>query len=317
MLTPKISVIIPIYNMERYLGKALSSLKNQTLKEAEFICINDGSVDKSIEILNNYMKRDARFVIINQQNQGAGSARNNGLKAAKGEYIAFLDPDDFLEKKALETLYTKAKNEDLDVLTFDYKKVNEKGSILGNERIKDRLKLPENFTWKNLPYVFGSLVHMVWNKIYKRDFIENNHIHFTPCSLAEDCAFTLGAIINAKRIGYMPETFYNYLQRENSATHKVTDKNLCAFDVLDDIKNVLKDGGVEQELNHEYETIVRNSIPYYFNRIKSRDVYEKMCEERLAPEHRVLAAKLIQERKDAFGMISNIITALKESKGGD
>lgn len=311
MLTrPAVSVIVPVYNVENYLGKALSSLKKQSLKNLEFICINDGSKDKSLEILENFAKRDGRFKIINQKNQGPGVARNNGLKIANGEYIAFLDPDDTLKKDAMEMLYTRAKKEDLDVLAFNYRTVNEKGKTLGNIRIKDRLTLPKNFDWKELPYVFGSLVYMVWNKIYKRSFVMMNNIHFTPCNLAEDCAFTFGATLNARKIGYMDKIFYNYLQRRDSAVHKVTDKNMCVFDMLDDVKDVVEKSGFAKELSKEYDSFVEGSIPYYYNRIKSRAEYERLCEQRLEKKYHNSAREAINERKLAFSKISEIVSAL-------
>ena len=96
---PKISVIMPIYNQEKYLEKAILSCENQTLKDIEIICVNDGSTDNSYRILTDYAKKDKRIKIINQSNQGTGRARNNGLKIAKGEYVAFLDPDDYIEPK--------------------------------------------------------------------------------------------------------------------------------------------------------------------------------------------------------------------------
>ena len=307
---PAVSVIVPVYNVQKYLGKALSSLKNQSLKNLEFICINDGSKDKSLEILQNFAKNDSRFKIINQKNQGPGCARNNGLKAANGEYIAFLDPDDTINKNSMELLYNKAKKEDLDVLAFDYRTIDENGKILSNIRIKDRLELPEKFNWKHLPYVFGSLVYMVWNKIYKRNFIMMHNIHFTPCNLAEDCAFTFGATLNAKNIGYMDKIFYNYLQRQDSAVHKVTDKNMCVFDMLDDVKDVVEKSGFAKELSNEYDSFVEGSIPYYYNRIKSRPEYEKLCSQRLEKKYHKAAQQAIQERKFVFAKISELINAL-------
>ena len=310
---PAISIIIPVYNVQNYLGKALNSLRKQTLKNFEAICVNDGSKDKSAEILEKFAKSDSRFKIIHQHNQGPGAARNNGLKAAKGEYIAFLDPDDTLNKKAFETLYNKAKSEDLDILAFDYRTVNEDGKILDNIRIRDRLNLPETFDWKDLPYVFGSLVHMVWNKIYKNDFIAKHGIHFTPCNLAEDCAFTYGATLNAKKMGYIDKIFYNYLQRKDSAVHKVTDKNMCVFDVLEDIKDVVKKSGFEKELSAEYDVFVKNSIPYYYNRIKSRDEYVRLCKERLDKKYYDVAQKEIQDRNYVFNKVLEIVSVLKQN----
>ena len=104
---PKISIVVPVYNVEQYLKEALDSLVNQTMKDLEFVCVDDGSTDKSLEILKQYAEKDPRFVIISQQNQGAGIARNNGLKAVSGKYVTYLDPDDWFELNAMEVLYQK------------------------------------------------------------------------------------------------------------------------------------------------------------------------------------------------------------------
>ena len=111
-----VSIILPIYNMEKYLEASLNSLINQTLKNIEIICINDGSKDSSLSIIKKYKKIDPRIVLINQKNSGSGIARNNGIKVAKGEYIAFLDPDDKLySNEALEDLYSNAILENTEI----------------------------------------------------------------------------------------------------------------------------------------------------------------------------------------------------------
>ena len=144
---PIISVIIPVYNSEKYLRKCLDSVINQTLKDLEIICVNDGSTDQSLEILNEYINVDNRITVINQDNLGAGAARNKGLEVAKGEYIHFLDADDWLEPNAYELVYHHVKKSDtiIDICMFLYKKYdNETGAInyvdlfyiLGKEKIK-------------------------------------------------------------------------------------------------------------------------------------------------------------------------------------
>ena len=147
---PKVSVILPIYNQEKYVSKALDSLNVQTLKDAEFICINDGSTDNTLSILNEYAQKDSRIKIINQKNQGTGRARNNGLKVAQGEYIAFLDPDDWMERDALESLYKKSKEQDCDMLIFNFKRIDEDGNILSLFNLKKRLSKLYNIDEKEI-----------------------------------------------------------------------------------------------------------------------------------------------------------------------
>ena len=121
----KVSIIVPVYNVEEYLKECLDSLVKQTLTDLEFICINDGSTDSSLEILNEYAKKDGRFIILSQENQGQGVARNNAIQISKGEYIAFLDPDDWVELNALEILYNFAKEKNAQIVQFNYKEYNE------------------------------------------------------------------------------------------------------------------------------------------------------------------------------------------------
>ena len=112
----KVSVIVPVYNAEKYLRYCLNSLKSQTLSNIEFICVNDGSTDKSLEILNEYAKNDSRFIVLNQENRGSGQARNNALKIAQGEYIGFVDSDDIVSKNYFKALYTASKNGKYDIV---------------------------------------------------------------------------------------------------------------------------------------------------------------------------------------------------------
>ena len=115
---PKVSIIIPVYNVEKYLKKCLDSVINQTLKDIEIICIDDGSTDSSYTILNEYAQKDNRFVILKQKNNGAGAARNKGIEIAKGEYLYFLDSDDFVDITLLEKAHTKIKENDCDICIF-------------------------------------------------------------------------------------------------------------------------------------------------------------------------------------------------------
>ena len=124
----KVSVIIPVYNTENYLKKCLDSVLAQTLKEIEIICVDDGSTDKSLDIVKRYQEIDNRFIILKQNNQFAGAARNNGLKIARGEYIAFLDADDFYVTNALEQLYEKAKRYKLDFIKGRFYYLNDKNN---------------------------------------------------------------------------------------------------------------------------------------------------------------------------------------------
>lgn len=289
----KLSVIIPVYNMEKYLKKALTSLKNQTLKDIEFICVDGGSTDKSLDILTNYAAKDKRFKVFTQKNESTGYARNTALKFAKGEYIVFMDPDDWFDNNAFEILYTKAKEQDCDMLAFNYKMVYEDKIPAKNmylqDILKDTYKLDENecFSWKDIkPKALYGLYYAAWNKIYKNDFIKKYNLHFTPCCMSEDKEFVVGATINAQKIGYCEKPFYNYLQRKNSAVHKYSDKNFCAFDVFKAVQKVIENAGLSEELHDEFNKSIVSNTLHQFERIpdKLKARYIQMCKDILPKE---------------------------------
>ena len=145
---PKVSIIVPIYNVEEYLVKCLDSLVNQTLKEIEIICINDGSTDNSLEILKAYAQKDDRITVINKKNSGVSDARNTGLEMANGEYVMFVDSDDYLEIQTCQSIYEKIKKDNSNLLIFNY--------FLVTQETKHRAKeldniLTDKFTFKQCP----------------------------------------------------------------------------------------------------------------------------------------------------------------------
>ena len=313
----KVSVILPIYNQEKYLNKALKSLQAQTLKDIEIICVNDGSTDASLKILNDFREKDSRIKIITQQNQGPGAARNNGLKAAKGEYIAFLDPDDWFEPEALEALYAKSKKQDCDLIVFNYNKIGESGDILGQYNLKKRLqrfynlKEDENFSWQNIkPRVLGGMHPASWNKFYKHDLIKKHKLHFANSSLAEDNVFVFGATLYAKKIGYADKPYYNYLIHENSAIRSRSDKNLCIFKSIDSVKKLINKMGLAEVLKNEFDGYVLRFLSYHIKQIASVNKFKEICRKKLSP----LQNKMLNERFEANSKLLPIINGLLKKK---
>ena len=172
MNNPKVSVIIPVYNAERYLKQCLDSIINQTLKEIEIICVDDGSTDSSLEILKKYEKKDGRVQIIQQKNQFAGVARNNGLKIARGKYVFFIDSDDFCEISLLNSVFLVAEKNNVDIVAFDHYLYDEKNKT--NKRIYDVnyrniIEKKNNiFNYKDFPTrIMSSINPVPWNKLIK------------------------------------------------------------------------------------------------------------------------------------------------------
>ena len=194
---PKISVIIPIYKVEKYLRFCLDSLCVQTLKDIEIICVNDGSPDNCGEILKEYEKKDNRFYIINQENLGSGPARNNGLDYAKGEFVGFVDPDDWVSPNYFEILYNRATICGADIsATSDIVKVHKyqtKKSV-GFQSKKIIVSVEKR---KNLIYRSG----IVWNKVFKKNLVDKYNIRFAETkSTGQDNTFNIIALATANKI---------------------------------------------------------------------------------------------------------------------
>lgn len=217
----KVSIIVPVYNVEKYLRKCLNSLINQTLKEIEIICINDGSTDKSLEILEEYKNRDSRIILLNQENSGQSIARNNGIKKATGEYIGFVDPDDWVDLDYYEKLYNTANTNDADIAVGGIIRVTgikkkkflnfEKETLTDNTKLKFELcDVPEK--------------SYVWNKIYKTERLKEIGLEFEKGIFYEDCIFTPQALFYLGKIATVPNIYYYYLRRGNSTVKQRSEK---------------------------------------------------------------------------------------------
>ena len=232
----KVSVIVPVYNVEKYLRQCLDSLVNQTLTDIEIICINDGSTDGSLAILEDYASKDKRIRLISQENQGQGVARNKGIELSTGEYLGFVDPDDWIELNMYEEMYSKAKLSDAMIVEAMYSEFFE---CSGKTKIrKSPVTLPENqvFTWKiHKDYLFKSSILAVWNKIYKKTFVNQHKIRFAEAKLAEDHIFTLKSKVLAEKINFINKPYYNYRVRRDSAVNSISPETLRVIDILKDV----------------------------------------------------------------------------------
>jgi len=203
-IPPEVSVIIPVYNREKYLIQCLDSVINQTLKNIEIICINDGSTDRSLEILNEYGKKDGRIKIINQKNQGVAFARNIGLKIARGEYVGFVDSDDWIDLNFFETLFTEAKKEDADLARTLYVYEFQDHSKEGDT---NRIILEKKSNGELLNVNEHSVV--IWNAIYKREYLQKNNIYFDDLQAVVDVPFTAKATFYSKKTIPVVGTYYH------------------------------------------------------------------------------------------------------------
>ncbi|MBZ7982168.1 glycosyltransferase [Campylobacter sp. RM12640] len=216
---PKVSVIIPVYNTEKYLRECLDSVINQSLKEIEIICIDDGSTDNSLEILKEYAAKDNRITVLTQENMGVSVARNCGLEIATGKYIQFLDSDDWLDLNTLITSYNVAYNQNIDMLFYGRKEYNRDSIIEYNWIVN---KFHNNIEKLSLFEARNFLIYST-DKLYKSEFLKANNIKFTKdIKTAEDGLFMIECYINKPSCNYLKEYFYNYRIHNNSVTNKNT-----------------------------------------------------------------------------------------------
>lgn len=217
----KVSIIIPVYNVEQYLRQCLDSVINQTLKDIEIICIDDGSTDSSLEILKEYAQKDNRFVIVTQKNKHAGVARNRGMKLAKGEYVHFLDSDDWIEEYAYEKLYKILKESEADLVKFKaYSFNNQTGETTSRPYLD--IKWVDEKYFENCLNILEDTKNTVklpdspWSGFYNLDFLKRNNIYFDDYICANDVGFFYRCIVNAKKIYLSSEKLVYY--RENMKT---------------------------------------------------------------------------------------------------
>ena len=256
---PKVSVIVPVYNVEKYLNECIDSILNQTLKDIEVICVNDGSTDDSLKILQDYAQKDNRIKIINKENSGYGASMNRGIQAASGEYIGIIESDDFVAPEMFEDLYNLAVKNHADIAKsnwYDYTtKYNQKQKF--EQFNKDETISVINI--KEKPYILNTFP-AVWSAIYKREFLLNEDLKFleTPGASYQDCSFGFKTLAMAERIILTTNAYVCYRQ--------------------DNVNSSIKSKGKVYAICKEYEEIDRfldkyNEIKNYVNTEKLKRQY--------------------------------------------
>lgn len=290
---PKISVIIPVYNVEKYLRECLDSVLIQTFENLEIICINDASTDGSLKILEEYSKRDSRIKIINnEKNIGLGLSRNKGIEAACGKYIHFLDSDDWMETNTYSKLYEIIENNDLDFLKFILKQYVET-----DEHQIATLHFPEDIDGKVIcpgeDLRLFDMLEVVIPVLYKKSFILDNGLKFEPI-IHEDTPFYLETLVKAERAMFVNDALYNYRIRSGSIMNRCLenfDKYLKWFDAMKQLSNKVDnqilsnkiyERGMVVLFDRYYHFIERRpicSLKYVFvlSRIAKGTQYENSC----------------------------------------
>lgn len=255
----KVSVIVPVYNVEDYLPKCLETLVNQTLKDMEIIVVNDGATDGSQAVIDSFVSRYSSVKSLIKPNGGLSDARNYGMPYATGEYIGFVDSDDYVDLDMYENLYQKAKEADYDIVECNLHHVYPDGSIdteIG-EKITDRKQM----------LMMGRSV--VWNKIYRREWLMGTGVLFPKGYIYEDVEFYGKLVPHITSYAYIEPASIYYVQRGNSINNKQTLKTLQIIDILKHIKDYYQEIGKYEEY--------REALEFLYARILLCSSFSRMC----------------------------------------
>lgn len=293
----KVSVIVPVYNTEKYLRRCLDSLVNQTIEDIEIIVINDCSPDNSKEILKEYEKKhkDKIKVFHNKTNKGIGYNRNYGIKKATGEYIGFVDSDDWVNETMYDKLYKKAKTDKLDLVLCNFHKMLEKENDL-EEIASSEISYFKNTNLKQTPNLLLDVELAPWNKLYKKELIKE--ITFPENLKYEDTIFVLKAMARSKKIGMVDEKLNYYLVRSKSET---TVMNKKVYDILKVSKMM-----IDELKSHDYY----NDVKDYAEAMTIRNLFRYTLQQRYQ-KNKKLANEFID---DAFKFLNEEFPNWKQNK---
>ncbi len=264
----KVSIIVPVYNIESYIEKCLRSLTEQTLQDIEIIVVDDGSTDNSTRVIENI--KNEKIIFIKKENTGVAETRNLALSKAKGEYIGFIDGDDYVEATMYEEMYNKAKEENADIVCCRYDRIyNSKRTVCNIGKKEEYGKsLHEN------PELLNCGVPYIWNKIFKRNLIEENKFKFENYKIFEDLLFTYKCFLKANKISMVEDVFYHYIRNRNSSVmSSFSYKLFDIFDVMKKLTDYYKENEAYEEFEQYLLAVVLNHIYIRLNtKIKFKEI---------------------------------------------
>ncbi len=267
---PKVSVIVPVYNVEKYLIKSLDSLVNQTLEDIEIIVVNDGSTDNSKKIIEVYKEKyQDKIKYLEKPNGGLSDARNFGIPHATGEYIAFLDSDDYVELDTYEKMYNKAKEENADMVECDF---------IWEYPNKTKIDTGTIYTNKKEMLTYARVV--AWNKLIKRDLLEKYKIKFPKGLRYEDVEFFYKMVPYYNKVSFVKEPLIHYIQRESSISKVQNERTKEIFEVLDNVIEYYKNKNLyneyKDELEYTYTRLLLCSSLFRMVKIKDKKVKKEL-----------------------------------------
>lgn len=278
----KVSIVVPIYNVEKYLPRCINSLINQTLQEIEIILVNDGSTDNSAKIAKEYLtKYESKIKYVEKENGGLSDARNFGMNYATGEYIAFLDSDDYIEPNAYEEMYEKAKKENADYVECDF-----------IWEYTNKIKEDKRISYNNKKEMLENVRVVAWNKLIKRSIIVENKLSFPKGLTYEDIEFTYKLIPHIEKTEYIDKCFVHYVQRENSIANVQNERTAEIFTILDNVIEYYKQNNIYQEYKEE--------LKYNYARYLLCSSLKRICKVQDKIKRKELIQKTWQELNEKY-----------------
>ena len=317
-MNDKISIVVPIYNLEDYLDQCILSIIMQTYSNLEIILVNDGSTDNSGKICDKYKMQNNRVVVIHQENQGVSIARNKGLDAATGEYIGFVDADDWIDDNMYEILYNNLIKYDADISMCRYKYINIETILVPKDSFDDIILNDKDILkyYLSRDHAENIVNEAIWNKLYRASLIKN--IRFPDHQIYEDVIFTCKSLANAKRFVISSACPYNYKYRDNSITNQkisiktfdVVEENLtryeCIKSMYPEFEPLCRNLLLNELLNFLYKLTATNNIKIYhkeivdiMNIIKQHDIYN--CE--LSEDKLKILSLLLSDMEKGFAVM--------------
>ena len=268
----KISVIVPVYNCKEYIEESISSILNHTFTDFEIVCIDDGSTDDSLKILNKLASEDSRLKVYSQENQGASVARNNALKKVSGDYVYFFDADDSILEDCLEKVYDNAVSNDSDMVIFDFD-IYEGNQFIKHSRIDIGKKFKDadfsdfTFNYKDYRLLPFKSPFAPWFKFYKKEFLDKHDSLKFPTGLNHnDLPFHSMTILKASKISFLGEHLYHYrTDNPNSISNTRLKRYKDIFCILQIVGDFLKSEGLLDELQKEFDYLKLDQITYQIN----------------------------------------------------
>jgi len=255
MHTPLVSIVMPLYNAGNYLMETIRTVQNQSLHDFEVICVDDGSTDNTLELMEAVARKDKRFSVLRQKNAGAGAARNFGFTAAQGKYCIFLDSDDLFSPKLLEKLYETAQKEQADITACNFSRFDEEGNVTYHTGVHTEW-LPEGitvFNYRDCPHLIMSIINPTpWNKLYRSEFIREHNLKYEEISSTNDITFAAVSVATAERIAFIPDHLVQYRIGHSGTISSTKTKNLNNI-------HIAVSSAVRQAKELPYYDVIRDS----------------------------------------------------------